>query len=66
MLWDTGSTIHKSSRLHPSPWAAAGLGCPSAKGNSSEMLAGETGECGREGNTPSGLEWLKEEQPSQA
>lgn len=66
VLWDTSSTHPKPSRLQPSRWAAAGLGCPSAKGNSSEMLPGETGECGKKGNIPSGLGRLKEEQVSQA
>lgn len=66
VLWDTSSTHLKPSRLQLSRWAAAGLGCPSAKGNSSEMLPGETGECGRKGNIPSGLGRLKEEQVSQA
>ncbi|XP_057896640.1 uncharacterized protein LOC131093491 [Melospiza georgiana] len=43
VLWDTGST-------HP----RAGMGCPSAKGNSSEMLAGETGGHGRKESPPAG------------
>lgn len=52
MPWDTSSTHPQILLPVAQSMGTAGMGCPSAKGKSSEMLAGETGEHGRKGNTP--------------